>query len=218
MDTPTQTEMPETDELLTAAAAGQESALAMLFDRHRPHLERMIRLRLDSRLRSRVDPSDILQETYIAIQRKFPKYVAESDLPLLIWLRLETGQKMVETYRRHFGTQMRNPAQEISLHRGSFPSVASVTLAAQLLGRVSTASKALMRTELKLKVQEALNSMEPHDREVLVLRHFEELSNAEVALMLGISPTAACNRYVRALKRLKIAFEEMPGGIEGILS
>ena len=145
-------------------------------------------------------------------------YAADSDLPLRIWLQLETGRKMVETHRRYFGTQMRNPTHEISLHRRSFPSVASVTLAAQLLGRVSTASKGLMRNELKLKVQEALNSMESHDREVLVSRHFEELSNAEVALTLGISPTVACNRYGRVLKRLKVAFEEMPGGIEGILS
>ena len=127
-------------------------------------------------------------------------------------------KKIVDVHRRYFGTKMRDAAQEISLQRGACPSVASVTLAAYLLGRISTASKAVMRAELKMKVQDALNEMDPHDREVLVLRHFEELSNAEVALTLGISPTAACNRYVRALKRLRKVFEGMPGGVDGIWS
>ena len=113
---------------------------------------------------------------------------------------------------------MRDADQEISLHLGSYPSVASKTLAAQLLGRMSTASKAAIREEVKVKVQDALNEMDAHDREVLVLRHFEELSNSEVAATLQISSTAACNRYVRAIKRLKLVFDGMPGGIEGIWS
>ncbi len=113
---------------------------------------------------------------------------------------------------------MRDAGQEISLHMGAFPSVASKTLAAQLLGRMSTASKAAMRAELKIKVQDALNEMDPHDREVLVLRHFEELSTSEVAATLGISSSAACNRYIRAIKRLRSVFDQLPGGIEGVWS
>src|SRR5260370_430784 len=109
-----------------------------------------------------------------------------------------------------------NAGQEVSLHRGALPQVTSLSLAEHLLGKLTSASRAAMRAELKLRVQEALNGMDPHDREVLVLRHFEELSNAEAAEVLGIKPSAAVNRYVRALMRRKDVFQGMPGGIEGI--
>jgi RNA polymerase sigma-70 factor (ECF subfamily) len=137
-------------------------------------------------------------------------------LPFFLWLRLEVGQKLVDVHRHHLGTQMRDAGQEVSLHRGALPQVTSLWLAEQLLGKLTTASRAAMRVELRVRVQEALNSMDPNDREVLILRHFEELSNAEVAQVLGIKPSAAVNRYVRALRRLKDVFEGMPGGIEGM--
>ncbi|MCA9139832.1 MAG: sigma-70 family RNA polymerase sigma factor [Planctomycetales bacterium] len=207
----------ETD-MFEAAKNGDQAALAMLFNLHRAHLERMVRLRLDRRLQRRVDPADVVQETYLGIQRKFAKYASDAALPLRIWLRLEVGQTLIDVHRRHLGAKMRDAGQEISIHRGAYPSVASKTLAAQLLGRVSTASKAAMRAEIQSKVQDALNEMDPHDREVLVLRHFEELSNSEVASTLGITSSAACNRYVRAIKRLKNVFDQMPGGIEGVWS
>ena len=138
-------------------------------------------------------------------------------LPFFLWLRHITGEKLIDSHRRHLGAQMRDASQEVSLHRGALPQVTSFLLAEQLMGKLTTASHAAMRVEMKLRVQEALNSMDPHDREVLILRHFEELSNAEAAQVLGIKPSAAVNRYVRALKRLKDVFQGMPGGIEGIL-
>jgi RNA polymerase sigma-70 factor (ECF subfamily) len=111
---------------------------------------------------------------------------------------------------------MRDAGQEVLLHRGPLPQVTSLSLAEHLLGKLTPASQAAMRAELKVRVQEALNSMDPQDREVLVLRHFEELSNAEAAQVLGLKPAAAVNRYVRAQERLKDVFQGMPGGIEGI--
>jgi RNA polymerase sigma-70 factor (ECF subfamily) len=204
------------EELLDAARNGDEGALAILVERHRDRLERMVRLRMDRRLQGRVDPADVVQEAYLAVRGKFPRYCADSRLPFFIWLRLEVGQKLVDLHRFHLGTQMRDAGQEVSLHGGPLPQVTSLSLAEQLLGKLTTASHAAMRVELKLRVQEALNSMDPHDREVLILRHFEELSNAEAAQVLGIKPSAAVNRYVRALKRLKDVFQGMPGGIEGI--
>jgi RNA polymerase sigma-70 factor (ECF subfamily) len=122
----------------------------------------------------------------------------------------------VDVHRFHLGTKMRDAGQEVSLHRGALPSVSSLSLAEQLLGKLTTASHAAMRAELQIRVQEALNSMDPNDREMLILRHFEELSNAEAAQVLGIKASTAVNRYVRALKRLKDVFLDMPGGIEGI--
>ena len=204
------------DELLAVARAGDEGALGILFERHRNRLECMVRIRMDSRLQGRVDPADILQDAYLAIRGKFVQFSAESQLPFFLWLRLEVGQKLVDVHRFHLGTQMRNATQEVSLHQGALPPVSSLSLAEHLLGKLTTASNAAMRVELKLRVQEAINSMNPQDREVLILRHFEELNNAEASQVLGIKPSTAVNRYVRALKRLKQVFEEMPGGVEGI--
>src|SRR4029077_9227867 len=175
-----------------------------------------VRLRMARRLQGRVDAVDVLQEAYLAVRRKFSHYSAEPRLPFFLWLRLEVGQKLIDVHRFHLGTQMRDAGQEVSLHRGPLPPVSSLSLAEHLLGKLTTASQAAMRVELKLRVQEALNSMDAQDREVLMLRHFEELSNAEAAQVLGIKPSAAVNRYVRALKRLKDVFQGMPGGIEGI--
>jgi RNA polymerase sigma-70 factor (ECF subfamily) len=204
------------EELLDAARNGDEGALAALVERHRDRLERMVQLRMDRRLQGRVDPADIVQDAYLAVRGKFPQYSADPRLPFFLWLRLEVGQKLVDAHRFHLGTKMRDAGQEVSLHRGALPQVTSLSLAEHLLGKLTTASHAAMRVELKLRVQEALNTMDPHDREVLILRHFEELSNAEAAQVLGIKPSAAVNRYVRALKRLKDVFQGMPGGIEGI--
>jgi RNA polymerase sigma-70 factor (ECF subfamily) len=204
------------DELLKAAGSGDENALAVLIERSRERLERMVRLRMDRRLHGRVDPGDVVQEAYLAVRSKFAQYSADPRLPFFLWLRLEVGQKLVDLHRFHLGARMRDAGQELSLHRGALPQVNSVSLAEQLLGKLTTASRAAMRAELKIRVQEAVNSMDPQDREVLILRHFEELSNSETAYVLGLKPTAAVNRYVRALKRLKAVFEGMPGGIEGI--
>ena len=204
------------EELLDAARQGDERALAVLVERHRDRLERMVRLRMDRRLQGRVDPADVVQEAYLAVRGKFPQYSADSHLPFFLWLRLEVGQKLVDVHRFHLGAKMRDAGQEVSLYQGALPQVTSLSLAEHLLGKLTTASQAAMRAELKIRVQEALNSMGPHDREVLILRHFEELSNAEAAQVLGIKPSAAVNRYVRALKRLKDVFQGMPGGIEGI--
>jgi RNA polymerase sigma-70 factor (ECF subfamily) len=204
------------EELLGAARGGDEGALAVLVERHRERLERMVRLRMDRRLQGRVDPADVVQEAYLAVRGKFPQYIADPRLPFFLWLRLAVGQKLVDVHRHHLGAQMRDAGQEVSLHRGPLPQVSSVSLAEHLLGKLTPASQAAMRVELKLRVQEALNSMDAHDREVLILRHFEELSNAEAAQVLDIKPSAAVKRYVRALKRLKEVFQGMPGGIEGI--
>src|SRR5262249_5867362 len=157
----------------------------------RDRLERMVGLRMDRRLQGRVDPADVVQEAYLAVRGKFPEYIADARVPFLLWLRLEVGQKLVAVHRRHLGTKMRDVGQEVSLHRGAVPQVTSRSLAEHLLGKLTTPSHAAMRAELRVRVQEALNSMDPHDREVLILRHFEDLSIAEAAQVLGIKRTAA---------------------------
>jgi RNA polymerase sigma-70 factor, ECF subfamily len=199
------------EDLLGRARAGDAQARADLFARCRDRLRRMVRLRLDRRLQGRVDPSDVLQDAYLDYARRFPEWVERPALPFFLWLRLLTGQKLVDLHRRHLGAQMRDAGQEVSLYRGALPQASSVSLANQLLGRLTSPTQAAVRAELQLRVQEALNGLEPLDREVLTLRHFEMLSNEETAAVLGIRKSAASNRYVRALRRLKEALGPLPG-------
>jgi RNA polymerase sigma-70 factor (ECF subfamily) len=193
----------ETRQLLSQAAAGDMQALGELFGRHRDRLRRLVQVRLDRRLQGRVDPSDVVQETYLEFARALPQYVRNPPMPFFLWLRCLTGRKLQALHRRHLGSQMRAAQREISLAGGTLPQANSESLAAQLLGTITTPSQAVMRAELQRQVQEALNALEPLDREVLALRHYEQLSNAEVAVVLHLSAAAASNRYVRALKRLK---------------
>jgi RNA polymerase sigma-70 factor (ECF subfamily) len=198
--------------LLERALAGDESALAALFESQRERLRRMIRLRLDRRLSGRIDSSDVLQDAYLDVRRRIAEFARNPEaMPFHLWLRLIAGQRLTDVHRAHLGAQMRDAGQEVSLHRGPFPQADSISLAAQLLGKLTSASKAAVRAEHKLIVQEALNSMDPIDREVLTLRHFEHLSNDETALVLNLSKSAASNRYIRALKRLKEILAPIPG-------
>ncbi len=201
----------QSDELLRRAREGDANALAALFEHYRERLRRMIRLRLDRRLSGRVDSSDILQEAYLEASRRLADYGRNPTLPFFLWLRLVTGQKLTDFHRMHLGTKMRAAGQEVSLHRGALPQASSLSLAEQLLGRLTSASQAAIRAEHKLLVQEALNRMDDIDREVLTLRHFEQLSNDEAALVLGLKKSAASNRYIRALRRLKEILSAVPG-------
>jgi RNA polymerase sigma-70 factor (ECF subfamily) len=203
----------EQDELPRAALAGDGAALATLFDRERPCLKRMIRLRLDGRLSRRVDPDDVLQESYIDVIRRFDEYRRHyaGSMPLRLWFRLILGQRLVDLHRQHLGTRARDAGLEVSLYRGDWPQATSASLAAQLLGKLTSASRAAIRAEQRLIVQESLNRMDPIDREVLVLRHFEHLTNEEVSVILGLKKTAASQRYVRALQRLGTILASIPG-------
>jgi RNA polymerase sigma-70 factor (ECF subfamily) len=171
----------------------------------------MVRLRLDRRLQGRVDPSDVLQEAYIDMAERLPEYVRDRSFTTYLWLRLVTGQRLMQIHRHHLGTAMRDAGREVSLYRGALPQASSVSLAAQLLGRFTSASRAAIRAERQLQLQAVLNGMDPMDREILALRHFEELSNGEAAEVLGLSKTAANNRYIRALGRLRDLLESIPG-------
>jgi RNA polymerase sigma-70 factor (ECF subfamily) len=197
--------------LLERARAGDCAALAELFQQHRGRLEQMVRLRMDRRLQSRLDPSDVVQEAYLDVARRFPEYAAGPPMPVFLWLRLLTGQRLIDLHRQHLGAKMRDAGLEVSIYRGDFPRASSASLAELLLGRLTTASRAAIRAETQMRVQEALDAMDAIDREVLILRHFEMLSNEETARVLGLKPSAASNRHLRALKRLKDILAQIPG-------
>jgi RNA polymerase sigma-70 factor (ECF subfamily) len=198
-------------DLLQRIAAGDAAAVAELFAAHRDRLRLMVRLRLDRRLQGRLDPSDVLQEAFLDIAHRAPEYAANPTMSPYLWLRYLTGQRLMQLHRRNLGTQMRDAGQEVSLYRGALPQASSESLANQLLGRLTSPTQAAVRAELQLRVQEALNALDAMDREVLTLRHFEMLSNAETAAVLGIRKTAASNRYIRALRRLKEVLGPLPG-------
>jgi RNA polymerase sigma-70 factor (ECF subfamily) len=197
-------------ELLRRAGAGDQRALGELFDRHRARLRRMVQVRLAQRLKGRIDPSDVLQETYLELSRSLANYLRDPVLPFFLWLRFLTGKKLQALHRHHLGTRMRDAHREISLQGGAWPRASSESLAAHLLGKLTTPSQAAVRAELCRRVQEALNSMSLLDREVLALRHFEQLSNTETARVLGITEAGASNRFVRALKRLRGILVDLP--------
>jgi RNA polymerase sigma-70 factor (ECF subfamily) len=206
----------ETVRLLERARAGDADALAEIFARHRDRLRRMVELRLDRRLQARLDPSDVIQDAYLEVARRLEAYLNEPNLPLFLWLRLVVGEQLINLHRHHLGTQMRDAGLEVSLYRGALPEASSAALAAQLLGKHTSPTQAAVRAERLLRIQEALNSFDPLDREIISLRHFEQLSRAESAQALGIEESAASKRYIRALKRLKSILADLPGGLEGL--
>src|SRR5262249_62254081 len=159
--------------------AGDEAALAALFERYRGRLRQMARRRRAPRLQGRVDPSDVIQDAYLDLSRKLRDLAVRPDLPFFLWLRLVVGERLLRVHRHHLGASMRDVGREISLHRGALPGASSTSLAAQLLGRVTTASRIAARAEMQRLLQDAINTMDPIDREVIALRHFEELINEQ---------------------------------------
>jgi len=188
-----------------------DTALAELFALHRQRLRRMVEMRLDNRVAGRVDPSDVLQEAFLDASRQLEGYLADVPMPPFLWLRFLTGQRLMATHRHHLGAQMRDAKREVPFDAAAGPQVHSESLSRHLAGRLTTPSRAVARMELQAQLQEVVEGMEPLDREILALRHFEELSNNEVAQELGISKAAASNRYMRALVRLSTLLADVSG-------
>lgn len=208
MDTDNPSELID---LIRRAGEGDDRASLRIFSLHRDRLKRMVRFRLDHRLQGRVDESDVVQEAYLEIARKLNEYLQNPAAPFYLWLRHMTGLKLAEVHRNHLGRQCRDAGRELSINRMGVPSATSASLAAQLLGKLSTPSHAAIKAEQRFMVQQALEAMDPIDREVLVLRHFEQLSTSETAEVLGLSKAGAGSRYLRAIKRLRDALEQIPG-------
>lgn len=202
---------PSEDDLLARAKAGDAAAMGELFNRYRDRLRRLVRLRLDRRMVGRIDASDVLQDAYLDMARRFGEFAAAPGVPFYLWLRGLAGQRLIDLHRHHLGAQMRDAGQEVSLYRGALPSASSASLAQQLMAGLTSPTQAAVRAEMQVRLQEALNSMAAIDREIVVLRHFEELSNAEAATVLGLEPAAASKRYIRAIRRLKEILAGVPG-------
>jgi RNA polymerase sigma-70 factor (ECF subfamily) len=202
------------EDWLRRLQAGDRQALADLFAAQRERLRRMVGWRLDPRLAGRLDPSDVLQEVYLDAARRLPGYLEKPSLPPGLWLRLLTGRRLLELHRQHLGARMRSAGVEVSLDQPGWAWASAGSLASQLIGHLTSPSQAAARAETAARLARALEEMDAIDREVLVLRHFDELSNNEVAELLGLQKAAASNRYVRALRRLRDILVSL-GGEQG---
>ncbi len=180
---------------------GGNTALASLFESYRDRLERMLSFRLDERLRGRVDPEDVLQEAFIELSKRLPEYLLAPNVSAFVWMRQLTYQTLIAVQRRHFG-QKRDPRQEAQPIRSREGDATSLCIISAFAESRTSPSQVLMREEELAHLQELLSGMDETDREVLALRHFEQLTNNQIAEALGISVTAASNRYVRAMLRL----------------
>jgi RNA polymerase sigma-70 factor, ECF subfamily len=195
-----------------ANKAGSAAALAESFERHKDRLRRMVRLRLDRRLQGRIDPADMVQEAYAEMCRRVAELPSQPPPESsFLWMRKITGERLQAIHQEFFGATVDVAGQDVSLYRGALPEANSVSLAAQLLGRLTPAAQEAERAEKQLRLQEALNGMNPLDREILALRHFEELSNQEAAEVLEMTPAESSRLFIHALKRLKDIVSSIPG-------
>jgi RNA polymerase sigma-70 factor (ECF subfamily) len=188
----------ETQRLLRRIHAGDRQAFEKLFARHRPYLRQVVDLRLDPKVRARVDPSDVVQETHLEAFRRLPDYLERRPMPLRLWLRKTAYERLLMLQRHHLQAQRRAVDREVAL-----PDRSSVQLFRQLLAPGSTPSQQLARAELARRVRQAVAQLVEIDREILLMRNLEGLSNHEVAQVLEIEPAAASQRYGRALLRLR---------------
>ena len=189
---------------------GDSQALADLFSRERERLWRVIQFRLAEPLRGRLGPDDVLQEAFLAASQRLKHYAESPATSPFIWLRMIVNQTLIDLHRQHLGAQRRDAARELSLDSFPYAQATSASVAIQLVGVFTSPSRAAARADILTTVQATIEGMDPMDREVLALRHFEELTNSEVAEALGIEQKAASIRYIRALKRLKEILVQVP--------
>lgn len=201
-------EEPDTAKLLDDARRGDSTAVGRLLDQHRDRLTRMVQLRLDPRVRQRVGASDVLQEAYVEALDRLEEYCAQPEVPFYVWLRFLVGQRILLVHRRHLQVKGRAVALERSFGAPGGPFASSLSIAGELVSPSGSPSDAAALAEHQQRLAAALELLEPTDREVLVLRHLEQLTNAQVAATLNLETSTASKRYVRALRKLRDLLDE----------
>lgn len=181
---------------------GQQT-LADAFTAHRERFWNLVSFRMHHRVAARVDVDDVLQEAFVAASARLDHYLQDPTYSLFVWLRMIVAQTLIDVHRRHMGAEMRSAAREVSISSPRFPQTTSVSLAGHLMSDQTSASGVLSRDESAERLAAAIATMSELDQETIALRHFEGLTNSETAEVLGLSVTAASNRYVRALVRLR---------------
>jgi RNA polymerase sigma-70 factor, ECF subfamily len=200
----------ESSELVNRVIHGDKRALAELFDAQRSRLRRIVNFRLDRRIYGRVGADDVLQEAFLNACGQLKALLRDHPPTVFIWLRQIVNQTLADVHRRHLGAKKRTAKRDVSLQAGPTAS-SSEWLAFHLLGHLTSPSQAALRAELAEQLDQALSVLSEIDREVLALRHFEELTNTETAHVLNMTVQAASMRYVRAISRLRKVLESIPG-------
>jgi RNA polymerase sigma-70 factor (ECF subfamily) len=199
----------ETQELLLAARDGDASARNALLERHRDALRRMVGMRMDRTLQRRVDASDIVQDVLVEANRRLTDYLESTGMPFQLWLRHLARDRMIDAHRRHHAAR-RNVAREQPLEAAPQNDQSAFDLVALVRDRELTPAAAATHHELEQRFQAAIETLDDADREVVLMRHFEQLSNKDVAQTLEISESAAGMRYLRAMRRLRTILQEPP--------
>ena len=196
-------EAEKTQDLLQHIKAGDETAINRLLERHREALRRMVDMRLDPKIRQRVDASDVVQETMMEANRRMSKFLENDAMPFHLWIRQIATDRLIDAHRRHRVSKKRSVDLEQAPVVASNLDHSTIQFGNQLEDREITPSEAAMRAEMQRRFEAALDEMDNHDQEIIVMRHFEKLSNQEVASILGLSEPAASMRYLRAIRRLQ---------------
>ena len=192
---------PLDDELLDADPESRGAVLNELLERHQDRLLRMVQMRMHPKIRARIGASDVVQEAYVEVHRLIDDYIHDPQMPFFLWLRRITAQRLTRAHRFHLDAQRRDARREGS-NALELPETSVVAMVDILAGNQTSPQSAAARQERRERISAILEDMNPTDREVLSMRHFEELSNDEVAAELGIGKHAASKRYIRALQRL----------------
>lgn len=208
-DSPQDSEEVAARAAVEAAIGGDSTRVGALLETYRPRLERMLAFRMDLRLSGRVEPGDVLQEAFSEIYEHLADWQGKSDLGFFLWVRLQTGQKLNQVHRRHIDVEARDARLEVPLMLQTVPGASSFAIASALIDSSNTPSRVAMKNEAGNRLHLAIESMKEIDREVLVMRHFEMLTNKEVARVLELTEPGATLRYVRALARLRVLLEEL---------
>ncbi len=199
-----------TEELLTGARAGDDQAVDRLLDRHRDSLRKMIGMRLDHKLSRRIDVSDIVQEVLIEANRRLNDYLKNPVMPFHLWIRQIAKDRIIDAHRRHRVSGKRSVDREQPMQAAATLDQSTIDLAAQLQDHELTPAAAATQRELAVHIQAAIELLDDRDREIILMRHYEQLSNQEIASALELTEPAASMRYLRALKRLRSQLDASP--------
>jgi RNA polymerase sigma-70 factor (ECF subfamily) len=197
-----------TEQLLSQAKKGDSAAVSNLLDRHRDSLRRLIGMRLDQRIQRRIDVSDVVQEVLMEANRRLQKYLDDPVMPFHLWLRQIAHDRIIDAHRRHRTSTKRSIDREQGLGIPQGCDESSIQLAGILQDADLTPAAESLKKEMVRRVEQAIANLDDRDSEIVVMRHYEQLSNYEIAAALGLSEPAASMRYLRAIRRLKVMLQD----------
>ncbi len=205
-------ELEKTTELLDRARDGDDMAVNDLMEKHRESLRHLVRMRLDQKIRTRIDVSDVVQDVLVEANRRIQNYLENPVMTFHLWLRQIAKDRIIDAHRRHRVSARRSVdrEQEMAVPKGYDQS--SILLANQLGDNELTPAAAALQKEMAARVEQAISEMDDSDSEIIIMRHYENLSNQEVAEALELTEPAASMRYLRAIRRLRSLMDEKESG------